>query len=328
MKIFITFIFILLLSTLHSDLFAQQKWINVDTAYGDLPDGFHVYKTTDSVGGKPFIAYYAEAGLKDRKLIFTTDTTSKRRITPKQFFEKDEHPLLVVNGGFFSYETNNNLNVVIRNGKLLAYNTHTLPMHGKDTFQYRHPFGGALGIDKKGNADVAWIFTDPVSGSITATQAERMAVKDSIDHYPYNATDRMPLIGDTLKKAAFKKWNMQTAIGGGPVLVQEGKIHITNEEEVRFNGKAINDTHPRTCMGYTADGRLIVMVIAGRFPGIAMGATLPEEAKLLADLGCVEAINLDGGGSSCMLINGKETIKPSTNGEERPVPGVFIIKKK
>ena len=123
-----------------------------------------------------------------------------------------------------------------------------------------------------------------------------------------------------------KKWKMKTAVGGGPVLVQDGTIKITNNEELKFAGKAIEDKHPRTCMGYTNDGRLIIMVIQGRFPGIAEGATLIQEAKLLIDLGCVEALNLDGGGSSCMLINGKETIKPSDAAGERAVPAVFIIK--
>ena len=118
---------------------------------------------------------------------------------------------------------------------------------------------------------------------------------------------------------------MKTAIGGGPVLVQAGKIKITNEEELKFTGKAINDKHPRTCMGYTGDGYLIIMAIQGRLPGIAEGATLEQEAKLLKDLGCIEALNLDGGGSSCMLVNGKETITPSSKGVQRPVPAVFII---
>jgi len=121
---------------------------------------------------------------------------------------------------------------------------------------------------------------------------------------------------------------MKTAVGGGPALVQNGAKQITNEEELKFTGKAINDKHPRTCMGYTKDGYLIIMAIEGRFPGIAEGATLEQEARLLIDLGCIEALNLDGGGSSCLLVNGKETIKPSTNGEERPVPAVFIIAKK
>jgi exopolysaccharide biosynthesis protein len=73
------------------------------------------------------------------------------------------------------------------------------------------------------------------------------------------------------------------------------------------------------------------MVIQGRSPEIAEGATLEQEAKLMSDLGCVEALNLDGGGSSCMLINGmlingKETITPSDKGMQRPVPAVFIVR--
>ena len=118
---------------------------------------------------------------------------------------------------------------------------------------------------------------------------------------------------------------MKTAIGGGPVLVQEGKVNVTNLEEQMFvNGTA--DLHPRTAMGYTKKNKLIILVIQGRAPGEAEGATLHEEAKIFADLGCYEALNLDGGGSSCMLVNGKETIKPSDKEGQRPTPAVFIIR--
>lgn len=120
---------------------------------------------------------------------------------------------------------------------------------------------------------------------------------------------------------------MKTAIGGGPVLLQEGRINITNQEEQMFVD-GLNDRHPRTAMGYTKNRKLIVLVIEGRNPGKAEGATLAEEAKILQDLGCVEALNLDGGGSSCMLINGRETIRPSDKEGQRPVPAVFIIKAK
>ena len=102
---------------------------------------------------------------------------------------------------------------------------------------------------------------------------------------------------------------------------------ITNEEELKFTGKAINDKHPRTAMGYTKDGKLIILVVEGR-NNIAHGATLQQEAQILKDLGCWEALNLDGGGSSCMLVNGKETIKPSDKEGQRAVPAVFIIKQK
>ena len=107
-------------------------------------------------------------------------------------------------------------------------------------------------------------------------------------------------------------------------MLQKGEVAISNNEELKFAGKEIGDKHPRTCMGYTKNGKLIIMVIKGRYPDAA-GATLIQEAQLLKNLGCEEALNLDGGGSSCMIINGKETIKPSDKEGERAVPGVFII---
>ena len=313
---------------------AQQKWINVDSAFQPLPDNFHVYKTTDSLDGKPFIAYYATAKLKDRHLIFNADTTRDRRITPLKFYEKNDQPLLVVNCTFFSYETNRSLNVVIKDGNMVAFNNHSIPMRGKDTFQYRHPLGSAIGISKKRYADVAWLYTDSTKLSPYALQWPNQPYKDSAKVFPsYRVSKNTISLQSDFSNRHMKlypqltKWKMRTAVGGGPVLVQNGEVKVTNNEELKFAGKAIDDKHPRTCMGYTADGRLIVMVIEGRHPGIAEGATLTQEARLLKDLGCIEALNLDGGGSSCMLINGKETITPSEKGVERPVPAVFTIAK-
>ncbi|MGC4103390.1 phosphodiester glycosidase family protein [Ferruginibacter sp.] len=307
---------------------AQQKWENVDSAFQPLPNNFHVYKCTDNLDGKPFIAYYAEAVLKDKHLNFTTDTTRGRRITPLQFYVKNDRPLLVVNCSFFSYETNHSLNLVMKDGKILEYNTHTIPMKGKDTFQYKHPTGSALGISKKRKADVAWLFADSTVKYPIAFEWKPELIQDSFTRISkYRFVPELHHLPKVEKGRGIKdKWKMQTAVGGGPVLLQDGQVKITNNEEVRFAGKAIDDKHPRTCMGYTADGRLIIMVIEGRHPGIAEGATLTQQAQLLKDLGCVEALNLDGGGSSCMLINGKETITPSEKGVERPVPAVFIIK--
>ena len=121
---------------------------------------------------------------------------------------------------------------------------------------------------------------------------------------------------------------METAIAGGPVLLQNAEARVYNNEERKFMGKAIHDRHPRTAIGYTADGFMILLIIEGRRPGAAAGATLLQEAAILRDLGCVEALNLDGGGSSCLLINGKETIRPSDQqGRQRPVPGVLLIQR-
>ncbi len=306
--------------------FAQVKWVNVSADYAPLPASVQVFKTTDSLDSKPFIAFYVKAKLKDKQLDFTTDTTLGRRLTPLQFFEKNNKPLVVVNGTFFSFETNRNLNAVITNGKLVGYNVHTIPMKGKDTLRYRHPFGSALGIDKRRNADVAWLYTDSLKKMPYASQWELVPLKDSANSHDLSYYANATVAATQAMPVSFKKWKMKTAIGGGPVLVQNGKIKITNEAELKFTGKAIKDKHPRTAMGYTHDGYLVIMAIQGRLPGIAEGASLEQEARLMISLGCVEALNLDGGGSSCLLVNGIETIKPSDKTGERPVPAVFIIR--
>ncbi len=316
---------------------AQLSWVNVDSLYQPLPATVHVYKTTDQLDGKPNIAFYVIADLKDRKLLFDADTTFQRRFTPVQFYQNNNKPLVVVNTTFFSFATNQNLNVVIKDGKMVGYNIHSIPGRGKDTLTYRHPFGSAIGISKKRKADVAWIFSDSSRKFPYSSQHSFDWLKDSsakisfkdVMRFRYRITQKIhPRIKTRGLKKGFKKWKTEAAVGGGPVLLQAGKIDIANNEELKFTGSAINDKHPRTAMGYTNDNKIIILVVQGRFPGVAEGATLGQEAKMLQDLGCWEALNLDGGGSSCMLINGKETIKPSDPIGQRAVPAVFIIQKK
>jgi exopolysaccharide biosynthesis protein len=304
---------------------AQVKWQNVDSLYGSLPSSVHVFKTTDTIDGKPNIAYYVIADLKDRQLNFTTDTTYKRRFTPQQFYEKNQQPLLVVNGTFFDFLSNRNLNAVIKDGKLVSYNVHSIALKGKDTLMYMHTFRSAIGITKKRRADVAWLYTDSSQKRAFASQEAYGPIKDSFPFWPVKikSIKYTYRLHSEVYKQRFQKWKMQTAIAGGPVLVQNSTVKIANNEERMFTGKAIDDKHPRTAMGYTADGKLIILVVQGRMAGVAEGASLTQLAKLLLDLGCVEALNLDGGGSSCMLVDGKETIKPSDKEGQRAVPAAF-----
>jgi len=292
--------------------FAQVQWVNVDSLYAPLPPSIHVYKTTDSIDGKPNIAFYVIADLKDKKLHYTVDTTNRRRITPNDFYTRNNQPLVVVNCSFFSYETNNSVNVIVKNGKMLNYNVHSIPLRGKDTFMYAHPFRSAIGITKKRDADIGWVYADTLLKTPFISQ----------NHFYYR--DSFPFAYAPPGK--FQKWKAKTIIGGGPVLLQNGQIQISNNEEMMFAGKAKNNLEPRTAMGYTANGKLIILMIQGRYKGIAEGLSLPQMAKIFQELGCVEALNLDGGGSSCLLINGKETIKPSSAGVQRPVPAVFLIR--
>ncbi|HVV07337.1 MAG TPA: phosphodiester glycosidase family protein [Puia sp.] len=296
---------------------AQPQWKNVDSLYKPLPSGVHVYRWTDSLNGRPFIAYYVSAQLKDKHLIFSDQVTNDKRFTPSQFYQLEQFPLLVVNCTYFSFETNQNISMVMKDGGLIAYSVTALRGRGEDSSLYYYPTRGAIGIDRKRRADVAWTFTD------------------TAHRWPY-AFEEMPVVAKgeesnpsiyDLKDIEWKWWKMRTAVGGGPVLIHDGRIWITNKEEQLFSG-GDQDRHPRTAMGYTKDGHLIILAVQGRCPGVAEGATLEEVAKMLTDLRCYEAVNLDGGGSSCMLINGKETIKPSDKEGERPVPAVFLIREK
>lgn len=301
--------------------FAQLQWQNVDSLYGPLPKSVQVYFTNQRIDTAPFKAYHVVADLKDKGLDFTTDTTLKRRLSPAKFYEKNSQPLVVVNGTFFSFETNSNLNVVIRNGELVSYNIPFVQQKTGDSIVQIPVYRSAIGITKKRKADVAWIRTDSVEKTAWASQLPNPG---GGNFFLKNRTT-----GETSRTTMdlWEKWKMETAIGGGPTLIYRGNVYITNEYERMFAGKAINDKHPRTAMGYTSDNKLIILVIEGRSKGSG-GATLIQQAQILKDLGCVEALNLDGGGSSCMLVNGKETIKPSDPNGQRPVPAVFIIKKR
>ncbi len=278
------------------------QWTNVDALYQPLPPSVKVYKTVDALDGKPNVAYYIEADLNDRSLLFSADTTLQRRLTPAQFYQKNNEPLVVVNTTFFSFQTHQNLNVVIKDGKTASFDPVRWAADRNDTTAKIKAYNSAIGISRKRKADVAWTQTDSSKTFAYATQG--------------------PL--EENQKVRYKKWKMQTAVGGGPVLLQKGEIQITNNEERKFAGKAINDRHPRTAMGYTADGKLIILVVQGRMAGVAEGASLTHLAQLLKDVGCVEALNLDGGGSTCLLINGKESIAPSDK-VQRAVPAVFMI---
>lgn len=272
--------------------------------------------TNQPLNGRPFIAYYIEADLRNKKLDFTTQVSTGQRKTPSQFYASENAPAVIVNGTFFSFATNQNLNVVMKDGKMLSYNVPSLKSRNSDSFYY--PTRGAIGITRKRKADVAWLFTDTSQRWPYAFQNRPIVARGKTSD---------PTLLDLNTIDSWNWWKVNTAIGGGPVLLQEGKIHITNQEEQMFvNG--LGDLHPRTAMGYTKNNKLIILVVQGRFPGVAEGATLAEEARILADLDCYEGLNLDGGGSSCMLVNGKETIKPSDKEGQRPVPAVFIIRRR
>ena len=76
---------------------------------------------------------------------------------------------------------------------------------------------------------------------------------------------------------------------------------------------SIGGRNPRTAIGYTKDNDLILITADGR-EGSSIGLTLTELANLLKGLGCVNAINLDGGGSTVMYVKGQIVNRPHQPG--------------
>lgn len=315
MKLLYTFGVVLMFGI--QNVFSQTGWQNIDSKFRPLPPDVHVFFSDDSVAKKPNRMYYVSVPLNTKKFSFEADTSMDRRLIATDFYKKNDSPLVVINAGFFSFATNRNLNTVINDNKLLALNSQS---RNEKNGRKLHVFAGTFGITNKGKADVAWTLTDSTREKIWATQIPVEPVTDNKSNI-----DKRDLPKPVRKH--FSKWKMKTAVGGGPVLIQEGKVLIANNIEEKFSGKAIEDQHPRTAIGYTRDNNLIIFVCEGRAKNAA-GLSLGQMAEIMQKLGCYEALNLDGGGSTTLLVNGKLVNHPSTMGFQRPVPSVFMVKEK
>ena len=114
-------------------------------------------------------------------------------------------------------------------------------------------------------------------------------------------------------------------LGAGPRLVEKGKINVTTNEE-KFGSDVSYGRAPRTAVGVTKDGDYVLAVVDGR-QSHSRGCTLREWAVLLKNMGIVDAINLDGGGSAELVAKGEILNSPS-DGEERPVASALLFLKK
>jgi hypothetical protein len=111
-------------------------------------------------------------------------------------------------------------------------------------------------------------------------------------------------------------------IGGGPRLVRAGRTTVEWEAE-GLKPDVTQGRAPRTAVGCTGR-RLVIVAVDGRQPGYSVGMTLTELADFMRELGCADAMNLDGGGSSCMWVRGAVQNRPS-DGRERPVANALMV---
>jgi hypothetical protein len=121
----------------------------------------------------------------------------------------------------------------------------------------------------------------------------------------------------------WEQWpQAQNLLGGGPQLLKNGQIYLTTEQE-KFQPDIAQGRAPRTALGLTQNGDILLLVVDGR-QSHSRGLTLPELAQLLKEKGAVEAMNFDGGGSSALVVNHKLLNSPS-DGHERPVATALLV---
>jgi exopolysaccharide biosynthesis protein len=113
------------------------------------------------------------------------------------------------------------------------------------------------------------------------------------------------------------------AIGGGPRLVRDGKVSVTAIEE-QFKADVATGRAPRTAVGVTGDGKLLLIAVTGRQAYHSIGVTLEELAGIALELGAKDAMNLDGGGSSTMVVRDYVMNTPS-DGRERKVADAILV---
>lgn len=107
------------------------------------------------------------------------------------------------------------------------------------------------------------------------------------------------------------------AVGGGPLLVQDGHLNVTAKEE-RFRGDVAGGARPRSAVGLTGDGQLLLLAV--QEPGLTLG----ELASVMLKLGARDAMNLDGGGSTALVVQGQLLNTPA-DGYERSVSNALLL---
>lgn len=294
----------------------QQGWTPI-TNLGELPKYLQVYKSPETLEGNKAVAYIAVADMKAAKfeLLGEVDYSEKagahvgsKLYAPFSFYEQSKCPVVINAGLFFPNKKDgvmyyHSQNLFVQNGKLLSPNQN---YYSKDWVTVWYPTLGAFCQLADGTFRAAWTYytTDKKQyyySKVASNDINKTPLQVPSATFPVPAEDLQVV----------------NAIGGVSVLLHQGTICNTYVEEML--DVAATSNQPRTAIGSTADGKLILFVCEGRnkVEGI-YGLSTAKVAEVMKNLGCVEALNLDGGGSSCMLVNGHETIKCS-DGQQREV---------
>lgn len=278
--------------------------------------------------GQPVRAWYAAIDYTDRSLsaraVLSADPSGRESTS---VLSAKAGALLAVNGGYFSMgplgRPAPTLSLVLSQGRVLA-----APVESAMRPSGRHFLSrGAFGVRADRTLDVAWVTRLPAQGDVKSNAVKSNA-GGVLWSYPVPVPNQygVPAAPPTRQSpAGGSEWEAVEGIGGAPVLVEHGEVSISAEAEAIGPEMSLK-RHPRTLIGWAGGYRMLILVCDGRQPKWSMGLTLPEAAQTMRDLGCVEALNLDGGGSSTLVAGGRLLNKPSDE-HERTVSSIWAISK-
>lgn len=283
----------------------DMNWTTFDL---DLPNGIEVFQ---GINKKiPLKAWVALIDLKNinisAKILFSNDVDGVE--TPSSFLD-NSNAIIVLNGGYFITENSGAKHVgLLKTSGILR--EPASPSLIKEDIRY-YISRGAFGFKENSTPDIAWAST----------------YNDSIFEWDRPIANRPGNPSTSTSNKSRKHWNVNGALHAGPVLISDGKVDITVEEEVFFN-TPIAGVQPRSAVGYTKENRLILMVVDGRQPE-SRGVYLEELAIMLKYFNCHEAVNLDGGRSSALVADSRLLNRPSGLASQREVMsaiGIFYKK--
>ena len=281
-----------------------MTWEIVESTTPNFPAGIKIMKGRNDE--LPINAWAAIIDPRDPdvdlNVIVSEDIDRRETLTQ---FSQNKKARVVVNGGYFLIDKTptEHVGLLYVNNRTVAPATRSVLRNNKRYFTAR----GALGFLDDGGIDIAWV---------TSRNDSLFNFAEPLENQPEKPVDSFDF-----SKA--ETWEVDDAIHAGPVLMHDGKIRVTSNEEVFF-GSTIPDIHPRTAAGYRNSGELVLLVVDGRQVD-SRGVDLQELAILMRDLGCVEAINLDGGGSSGMVVDGKLLNRPAGTTSQREVMSAIAV---
>ena len=282
----------------------NMTWEIVESTTPNFPAGIKIMKGRNDE--LPINAWAAIIDPRDPdvdlNVIVSEDLDRRETLTQ---FSKNKKARVVVNGGYFLIDKTptEHVGLLYVNNRTVAPATRSVLRNNKRYFTAR----GALGFLDDGGIDIAWV-TSRNDSLFNFSEPVKNQPEEPVDSFDFSKAET---------------WEVDDAIHAGPVLMHDGKIRVTTNEEVFF-GSTIPDIHPRTAAGYRNSGELVLLVVDGRQVD-SRGVDLQELAILMRDLGCVEAINLDGGGSSAMVVDGKLLNRPAGTTSQREVMSAIAV---